>query len=152
MTGFMLESVDFSTMTSVSRVSRRIVIVIQYLGTHFHGWQRQPQGRRTVQEEIEQVLASVMGHSVTLYGAGRTDAGVHAAAQVAHFIAPMRIPAHRWTSILNSRLPSDIVIRGSAEVDDQWHARFSALWRRYRYTIYNDRNPNLFARPLSWHY
>lgn len=66
--------------------TQRVALVIQYLGTHFHGWQRQLQ-QRTVQEEIEKVLESVMGYSVTLHGAGRTDAGVHAAAQVAHFDA-----------------------------------------------------------------
>lgn len=64
--------------------SQRVALVIQYLGTHFHGWQRQPH-QRTVQEEIEQVLASVLNHPVSLHAAGRTDAGVHAAAQVAHF-------------------------------------------------------------------
>lgn len=130
---------------------QRVALVIQYLGTDFHGWQRQPD-HRTVQEEIEQVLASVLNRSVTLHGAGRTDTGVHAAAQVAHFDAPCLIPAHRWADILNHRLPTDIVIRASAKVDRQWHARFSALWRRYRYTIYTDARPNLFLRSLTWHY
>ncbi|NJN85535.1 MAG: tRNA pseudouridine(38-40) synthase TruA [Leptolyngbyaceae cyanobacterium SL_7_1] len=130
---------------------QRVALVIQYLGTHFHGWQRQPR-HRTVQEEIEQVLSSVLKRPVTLHGAGRTDAGVHAAAQVAHFDAPILIPAHRWADILNHRLPSDIVIRASAKVDRQWHARFSALWRRYRYTIYTDARPNLFLQASTWHY
>lgn len=131
--------------------AQRVALVIQYLGTHFHGWQRQL-NHRTVQEEIEQVLASVLGHHVTLHGAGRTDSGVHAAAQVAHFDAPALVPAHRWAEILNHRLPKDIVIRASAAVDSKWHARFSASWRRYRYTIYNDVRPNLFLRAFSWHY
>jgi tRNA pseudouridine38-40 synthase len=131
--------------------TQRVALIIQYLGTDFHGWQRQPH-LRTVQEEIEHVLQSVLGHPVTLHGAGRTDAGVHAAAQVAHFDAPARIPAHRWMDILNHRLPRDIVIRASAMVNKQWHARFSALWRRYRYTIYTDPRPNLFVRPFAWHY
>lgn len=130
---------------------QRIALVIQYLGTHFHGWQRQHQ-QRTVQQEIEQALASVLHHPVTLHGAGRTDTGVHAAAQVAHFDAPSHIPAHRWRNILNSRLPEDILIRGSEVVDSCWHARFSAVWRRYRYTIYTAPTPNLFVRNVSWHY
>jgi tRNA pseudouridine38-40 synthase len=130
---------------------QRVALVIQYLGTHFHGWQRQP-NHRTVQEEIEQVLTTVLGHSVTLHGAGRTDSGVHAAAQVAHFDAPALVPAHRWAEILNHRLPKDVMIRGSAAVSQKWHARFSASWRRYRYTIYNDVCPNLFLRAISWHY
>ena len=131
--------------------SQRIAIVIQYLGTHFYGWQRQP-NHRSVQEDIENVLSAVLERPVTLYGAGRTDTGVHAAAQVAHFNTTSPIPAHRWADVLNSRLPQDILIRASAEVSPNWHARFSAIWRRYRYTIYTDNRPNLFVRPLSWHY
>lgn len=131
--------------------TQRVALVIQYLGTHFHGWQRQTQ-QRTVQEEIEKALNSVMGRPVTLHGAGRTDAGVHAAAQVAHFDANCSIPAERWASILNSHLPKDILIRASANVDHCWHARFSASWRRYRYTLYTEKRPNLFVNAFSWHY
>lgn len=130
---------------------KRVALVIQYLGTHFHGWQRQHQ-QRTVQEEIEKVLSSILKRSVTLHGAGRTDAGVHAAAQVAHFDATGSIPASKWAIILNTQLPKDILILASAEVDSNWHARFSASWRRYRYTIYTDPQPNLFVRPFAWHY
>lgn len=136
---------------SPSGQKQRIALVIQYLGTRFHGWQRQLQ-HRTVQEEIEQAIRSVVSTPVTLHGAGRTDAGVHAAAQVAHFDAPAHIPGHRWADILNGRLPEDIVIRASAAVDQTWHARFSASWRRYRYTIYTAARPNLFVRPFAWHY
>ncbi len=134
-----------------STTSQRVALVIQYLGTHFHGWQRQPQ-HRSVQADIEDTLAEIVKHPVTLHGAGRTDSGVHAAAQVAHFDVDSPIPAHRWASILNSRLPQDILIRGSALVPPDWHARFSATWRRYRYTLYTDPCPNLFLRPYSWHY
>ncbi|MFE4107107.1 tRNA pseudouridine(38-40) synthase TruA [Almyronema epifaneia] len=131
--------------------SQRIALVIQYVGTHFHGWQRQL-NQRTVQGDIEQVLQVVLGYPVTLHGAGRTDAGVHAAAQVAHFDAPKIIPANRWAAILNHRLPSDIVVRASAGVESDWHAQFSAQWRRYRYTFYTDSRPNLFVSPYAWHY
>lgn len=130
---------------------QRVALVIQYLGTHFHGWQRQPD-QRTVQEEIEGAIASVLGHSTTLHAAGRTDAGVHAAAQVAHFDHDSPIPAHRWAKILNARLPEDVLITASTAVVHHWHARFSALWRRYRYTIYTAKHPNLFIKALSWHY
>lgn len=131
--------------------SHRVALVIQYVGTHFHGWQRQP-NQRSVQEEIEVALQSVLGYAVTLHGAGRTDTGVHAAAQVAHFEANCMIPPHRWAAILNSRLPDDILIRGAARVPARWHARFSASWRRYRYVLYTDATPNLFVQPFSWHY
>ena len=137
--------------TVVPNSTQRVALVIQYLGTHFHGWQRQPRDR-SVQAEIEQVLATVAGASITLHGAGRTDTGVHAAAQVAHFDTTSPIPAHRWASVLNDRLPPDILIRGSATVPSTWHARFSALWRRYRYTLFTDPHPNLFLRPFVWHY
>jgi tRNA pseudouridine38-40 synthase len=134
-----------------STPSYRVALVIQYLGTRFHGWQRQ-KAQRTVQEEIETAIATVLGHPVTLHGAGRTDAGVHAAAQVAHFEATGLIPAHKWATILNGYLPDDILIRASASVDHRWHARFSAAYRRYRYTIYTEDLANLFVRPFSWHY
>ncbi|MBW4575646.1 MAG: tRNA pseudouridine(38-40) synthase TruA [Aphanothece sp. CMT-3BRIN-NPC111] len=131
--------------------AQRVALVIQYLGTHFQGWQRQAKGR-TVQEEIEKALSNVLDRPVTLHGAGRTDTGVHAAAQVAHFDATGPIPAGRWSKILNARLPQDILIRASASVPPTWHARFCASWRRYRYTLYTDSLPNLFVRPFSWHY
>jgi tRNA pseudouridine38-40 synthase len=131
--------------------TNRVALVIQYLGTHFHGWQRQKQ-QRTVQEEIETAIATILGYHVTLHGAGRTDAGVHAAAQVAHFDAISPIPAHKWAAVLNSYLPKDILIRASAGVGNCWHSRFSAAYRRYRYTIYTEDQPNLFVRPFSWHY
>jgi len=130
---------------------QRIALVVQYVGTYFHGWQRQPE-HRTVQAEIEAVLQQVLGYFVAVHAAGRTDAGVHAAAQIVHFDAVTLVPAHRWAAILNSRLPSDILILASASVQLDWHARFSATWRRYRYTVYNEPLPNLFARPFVWHY
>ncbi|HIK56616.1 MAG TPA: tRNA pseudouridine(38-40) synthase TruA [Synechococcales cyanobacterium M55_K2018_004] len=136
---------------SASLSRQRIALVLQYLGTHFHGWQRQLH-QRTVQEEVETVIESVLNTPVRIHAAGRTDAGVHAAAQVAHFDALTAIPAHRWRDILNSRLPPDVLVRASASVEQSWHARFSASWRRYRYTLYTDATPNLFVRPFSWHY
>lgn len=129
----------------------RVALVVQYLGTNFHGWQRQP-NHRSVQEELEKAIAEIVSHPVTIHGAGRTDAGVHAAAQVAHFDHSSPIPAHRWANVLNARLPEDLTIRASAKVPANWHARFSALWRRYRYTIYTEKRPNLFVKPVSWHY
>lgn len=130
---------------------QRIALLIQYLGTRFYGWQRQP-NHRSVQEEIETAIASVVGYPVVIHAAGRTDTGVHAAAQVAHFDVMTLIPAHRWADVINARLPDDVLIRASAQVPADWHARFSASWRRYRYTIYTEARPNLFARSVSWHY
>lgn len=87
-----------------------------------------------------------------MHCAGRTDTGVHAAAQVAHFEHNSLIPSQRWASVLNGYLPTDILIRASAAVSESWHARFSAQWRRYRYTLYTGVRPNLFVSPFSWHY
>lgn len=130
---------------------RRIALAIQYVGTRFHGWQRQPRDR-SVQEDLETTIASFAGHPVTLHGAGRTDAGVHAAAQVGHFDVTSPIPPQKWANVLNTRLPGDAIVLASAEVPSDWHARFSASWRRYRYTLYTDARPNLFLAPFSWHY
>lgn len=138
-------------MDGCKPIKQRIALVIQYLGTNFHGWQRQP-NHNSIQGEIEAAIASVVGYPVTIYGAGRTDSGVHAAAQVAHFEYAGPIPAHKWAKILNGKLPQGILIRASARVSGRWHARFSAVWRRYRYTIYTDKRPNLFVNHLSWHY
>ncbi len=129
----------------------RIALLLQYIGSKFAGWQRQPH-QRTVQEELEKVLSDLQQRPVRVIGAGRTDSGVHAAAQVAHFDALGPVPPENWANILNARLPDDIRVRGSAAVPPDWHARFSANSRRYRYTIYNANDPNIFIQPFCWHY
>ena len=131
--------------------SNRVALLIQYIGTNFHGWQKQP-NQVSVQGYIEKAISDVIGFPVNIYGAGRTDAGVHASAQVAHFEYPGPIPAHKWAKIINARLPEGILIRASASVGNDWHARFSAVWRRYRYTIYTDKRPNVFVDRTCWHY
>jgi tRNA pseudouridine38-40 synthase len=131
--------------------TQRIALILQYGGAGFCGWQRQPKGR-SVQSVLEDAIAKAAGHPVVVHGAGRTDTGVHAAAQVAHFDSHSPIPADRWMGVLNSRLPDDMIVRASAQVPDDWHACFSASWRRYRYTIYTDACPNLFLKPYVWHY
>ncbi len=130
---------------------QRIALVLQYLGTNYCGWQRQPK-EISIQQVLEDTIGSLCGHKVTIHGAGRTDTGVHAAGQVAHFDTDSKIPADRWAKIINPRLPRDILVRHSAAVPPDWHARFSAIWRKYRYTLFTAATPNLFVRPLSWHY
>ena len=134
-----------------SESSRRVALAIQYLGTHYYGWQRQPH-HPSVQQTMEEAIAQICGKPTVLHSAGRTDTGVHAAAQVAHFDTSSFIPPQRWAKVLNSYLPEDILICGSTEVASDWHARFSATWRRYRYTIYTAATPNLFVKQFSWHY
>lgn len=140
-------------MSSVSVKTKRVALVIQYRGSSFYGWQRQPH-YRTVQEELEGAINRIAGGKkwIPLHGAGRTDSGVHAAAQVAHFDVTSPIPAEKFATVLNKQLADDVLIRASAEVPIDWHARFSASWRRYRYTFYTAAAPNLFVAPFTWHY
>jgi tRNA pseudouridine38-40 synthase len=130
---------------------RRIALCLQYDGAAYCGWQRQ-RNAHSVQQTLEQAIAGLdpQGTNRTM-AAGRTDTGVHAAAQVAHFETAGPIPAQRWAKALNGRLPTSIRVRAAVEVASNWHARFSASYRRYRYTIYNARTPNLFLAPWSWH-
>lgn len=129
---------------------RRIALRVQYLGSAFHGWQRQA-GYRTVQGVLEEAIASRAGHKVTVYGAGRTDTGVHAAGQMAHFDTTSAIRPEDWSRVLNDCLPKDVVVLASTEVPSSWHARFSAIRRRYRYLILNRERPDVFWRLFSWH-
>lgn len=135
----------------VEPVPRRLALVLQYDGSAYCGWQRQPRDP-SVQETLEGAIARLDPHRpATAVAAGRTDSGVHAAGQVVHFDAAGPIPAHRWPAALNGRLPASIRVRAAAEVSPDWHACFSASYRRYRYTLFNARSPNLFLAPWSWH-
>ncbi|MCL2763811.1 MAG: tRNA pseudouridine(38-40) synthase TruA [Treponema sp.] len=125
-------------------MQRNIKLVIAYDGTDFCGWQRQGGTKaRTVQGVIEEALEKLHGSFIKLTGSGRTDSGVHAKGQVANFYTNIEsIPANRFASALNSSLPRDVRILESAEVPPEFHARFSACFRTYRYQfIY--RRPSL---------
>ena len=130
---------------------RRIAICIQYDGAAFHGWQRQT-SLASVQETLEGAIESLESHRpIRAVAAGRTDTGVHAAGQVVHFDSAGPIPPDRWARALNGRLPTCVRVLAASEVPSDWHACFSATYRRYRYTIYNARTPNLFLAPWCWH-
>ena len=118
-------------------MSDRVVkMVVAYDGTDFCGWQRQA-GSRTVQEELEKALATMHGHAVPVVGAGRTDSGVHAAGQVAHFHTDIAtIPADRFEPALN-RLPPDVRVVRASDAHPDFHARFDARFRRYKYLLYH---------------
>lgn len=115
---------------------RRICLIIEYDGTPFAGWQRQDNAS-SVQEEIEKNLKIITKEEITINGSGRTDAGVHALAQVAHFDTSARMDADKFTNALNSHLPLSIRIRKSFEVPLSFHARFSARSKHYRFQIEN---------------
>lgn len=130
---------------------RRIALSLQYEGSAFCGWQRQRNGH-SVQAELERAIQQLEpDRLIQTFAAGRTDTGVHAAGQVVHFDCSDRIPASKWAPALNGRLPGSIRVRESVACPFDWHACYSATYRRYRYTIYNGRRPNLFLSPWSWH-
>lgn len=114
---------------------RNIKLVISYDGTHFSGWQRQQHGS-TIQGEIERCLTLMTREKTALHGAGRTDAGVHAEEMVAHFGTRSAMSCHDLLRSLNSMLPGSIRILGVDDVDQDFHARFSATGKRYQYVIY----------------
>ncbi len=128
----------------------RIALGIEYDGTDFLGWQRLSHGC-SVQAAVESALSFVAAHPVEVTCAGRTDAGVHARCQVVHFDTDAERSERGWTLGANSRLPASIAVRWAMRVRDDFHARYSARARRYRYRIVNRPvRPALDARYAAW--
>jgi tRNA pseudouridine38-40 synthase len=125
-------------------------LTIEYDGSAYHGWQRQL-GARTIQAEIEQALSTMIRQPVTLIGAGRTDAGVHARGQVANFRCQTALTANIFQKGLNSLLPEDVVIRQCCEVAADFHARYSAKSKQYAYHITNRPVRVAIGRQYAWH-
>jgi len=136
-------------------ILKRYKLTIAYDGTAFHGWQKQePPGQeplRTVQGVVQMATAMVMKQRVIVVGASRTDAGVHARGQVAHFDAATRIPLERIAPAINSRLPRDVEVMGTEEVDASFDAISGAKHKRYRYRIFNSLHRPLHQRFCVWH-
>lgn len=124
-------------------------LIIEYDGTNYSGWQRQAR-ELTVQAEIERALAFMTRSTVTLIGAGRTDAGVHALGQVANFRCDTRLDPEAILKGLNSLLPGDIAIRDCRQVPDGFHARFDAKSKVYHYRILNRDTRPAVARHYAW--
>lgn len=114
----------------------RVKLTVEYDGTNYAGWQRQTNGL-SVQEVLERAFEAASGEHTVIHGAGRTDAGVHAMAQVAHLDTDCSIPEDKICFAMNMHLPPDIRVKLSERVSDDFHARFSAKGKSYRYTIYN---------------
>ncbi len=129
---------------------KRVALLVQYDGSLYSGWQRQ-KNAITVQEILEIALLKISNHVVKTFAAGRTDAGVHASGQVIHFDINCVIPGNRYSDVLNNLLPPTIRVLESVEVNDCWHACYSAIYRHYRYVINNSKFPNLFINNWSWH-
>ncbi|MEO8409238.1 MAG: tRNA pseudouridine(38-40) synthase TruA [Propionivibrio sp.] len=123
----------------------RVALGVEYDGSAFHGWQTQPDGL-TVQDTLQAALTRIAGESVAVVGAGRTDAGVHATSQVVHFDTAEQRPLTAWVRGTNTFLPPAVAVRWAQPVADEFHARFSAFGRRYRYYLLNRAQ-----RPGVWH-
>ncbi|MGR9043818.1 MAG: tRNA pseudouridine(38-40) synthase TruA [Gammaproteobacteria bacterium] len=130
----------------------RIVLGIEYDGSAYFGWQHQT-GRRTVQDALEKALSNIANEPVTVICAGRTDAGVHALEQVVHFDTQAERPLHAWLMGGNSHLPDDVRIIWAKPALDDFHARYSAIARFYRYIILNrPMKSALLRRQVTWCY
>ena len=129
---------------------KRVALFVQYIGSDYAGWQKQ-KNATTVQEILEIALFKITNHIVKTFAAGRTDAGVHASGQIVHFDIDCIIPGNSYSNLLNRFLPSSIRILESVEVEDSWHACYSAKYRHYRYVINNSKFSNVFINNLSWH-
>lgn len=131
-------------------MSRRIRLIVAYDGTNYVGWQLQDNGV-SVQQRLNEAALAITGEHIQLHGSGRTDSGVHARAQVAHFDTNARMPADKFAIALNMRLPRDIRVLYSEEAPEEFHARFSAKNKTYRYTVQLGLHADVFARTTSLH-
>ncbi len=133
--------------------TQRWALMLAYNGKGFHGWQKQKQadGLVTVQEVLEYALGQIAGERIHTVVAGRTDAGVHAAAQVVHFDTTADRPAQAWVRGVNTHLPKEVAVWHAQPVNPSFHARFDAFGRRYRYVLLSAsvRNPLLAGR-VGW--
>ncbi|MBF0124205.1 MAG: tRNA pseudouridine(38-40) synthase TruA [Magnetococcales bacterium] len=129
----------------------RFRLEMEYDGSCFHGWQRQV-GHLSVQEALEQALSRLCGHSVTVIGAGRTDAGVHALGQVAHFDTHKVRPESAIQRAVNALTPAAVTVTQCTMVDERFHARFSACYREYLYRIGDPPWPAVFERCYRLHH
>ena len=130
----------------------RYAVGLEYDGTQYAGWQRQPFFASTIQEQVERALGQVAAHTVETTCAGRTDAGVHATAQIIHFDADAVRSDFAWLAGGNRYLPADIRLQWIQAVPADFHARYSARERHYRYLIRHHAQPSaLWARRCHWH-
>ncbi len=129
---------------------RRIRLIISYDGTNYVGWQVQPNGV-SVQALLEKALFELTSEQIRVEGSGRTDSGVHAKAQVAHFDTNARMDAGKFAVAMNMHLPPDIRVLFSEECDPSFHARFSAKRKEYAYTVQLGPHADVFHRTTSLH-
>lgn len=130
----------------------RIALGVEYDGSQYHGWQKQT-NLHTVQTAVEKAIQAIAQHDINIVCAGRTDTGVHASGQVIHFDSDVDRNMRAWAQGSNAHLPKDIVIKWARKVPDDFHARYSAESRTYRYIICDQPvRPALFRSHLTWQY
>lgn len=129
---------------------KRILLTVEYDGTNYAGWQRQTNGL-AVQQVLEEALRQATGEPITVTGASRTDAGVHALGQAVHFDTESRIPPEKYPFVLNTMLPRDVRVHTGREVPAGFHARFMTCGKRYTYRIINSRHASAIRRNTHVH-
>jgi len=136
----------------IEEKTQRLALVVEYLGSHYHGWQVQP-NVDSVQARVQDALSRIANHPVEVVCAGRTDRGVHATMQVVHFDTLAQRNDQAWQRGVLSLLPHDIGLHGVWRMPGDFHARFSAVRRSYRYVLYNaPHRPGLLHGRVSWHH
>lgn len=149
----MIEAVLSAAAESAAVGVSRIALGVEFKGSRYRGWQRQEDGVPTVQGALEKALSRVADHPVSLMCAGRTDALVHASGQVVHFDTTVERPLKAWIMGTNANLPGDISVTWAKVMPAHFHARFSAMARRYRYVIYNDQiRPAHQVEEVTWNH
>ena len=129
----------------------KIAGCVEYDGSKFCGWQIQ-HGQPSVQSAVEQAFSNIANHKVSVHCAGRTDTGVHACGQIFHFETENQRTEYSWVMGANSKLPEGVTVIWTKEMDQSFHARFSAISRTYRYIILNRRmRPSYLAKKVSWY-
>lgn len=132
-------------------MAKRIKLVVAYEGTNYHGWQLQPNAV-TIEGVLNEALSGLLGESITVIGASRTDSGVHSCGNVAVFDTETRIPAEKISYALNQRLPADIVVQSSCEVTSDFHPRHCSSVKTYEYRILNREFPLPMLRRDTYFY
>lgn len=128
---------------------QNIKLTLAYDGTNYHGFATQP-NVQTVSDTLKKALKKLTSSDVKLISASRTDAGTHAKCQVVNFFTNSTIPIEAFPKALNSHLPKDIVVYHACKVEDTFHARFDAKYRKYRYSILNSKYPDVFHRRYAY--
>ena len=141
--------VDSFQSKAKKKSSYNWLLLLWYDGTGYSGWQVQP-NQQTIEAELENAIFQLTGETIKVFGAGRTDAGVHALNQTANFISETSFTPQKWRIALNGLLPKDIIVKAVVEMPTGFHARHSSISKKYRYLLFNQPYASPFAKKASW--